>query len=324
MKLINLRQLQELYTTEGARTVFERLTALILQNYGRNLKSIRVQRGDGGVDSFEGDYGAEITVYQCKYFIGNIDKTQKEQIKKSLNVALNNGKFKLKRWVLCIPKNLSEAEQSWFSEFKKTIEKDNDIMIDYIGEDFYINELLKDKNKEIRNHIFKEQYELILGRVEEALNRLSNKEKNEHDEKFLYKVLKELNEEHFLKILEKITTYGSYSKYESTKIATFLFWSQRPSNCFINGKVEKKYRKFITNLTHLRIFMSINFFKREDSLQIQDDEYYLYPDFNSDFGCFDKESNQVYDNYYEKLTEICNAVEKSYEKLIKKAKKEIF
>lgn len=83
---------------------------------------MQTRRGDGGLDIlFEN--GNEWTVYQCKnYILGKIDKEKRpKQIKDSFNKAVEtaakSGKV-LKKWVLCIPRNMDVDEIEWWKAFK--------------------------------------------------------------------------------------------------------------------------------------------------------------------------------------------------------------
>mgnify|MGYP000008786583 CR=1 FL=1 len=81
------------YTLSGARDRFETIcTTLFKKIYsGRTVRSVKVKKGDGGVDVFVGDIGVEpIHVIQCKYFSNDFGDSQKSQIRDSFQTAIKS------------------------------------------------------------------------------------------------------------------------------------------------------------------------------------------------------------------------------------------
>lgn len=109
---------------EGARTAFERACEMIIgwKRRPETVRGIRVQQGDGGIDVYVGDFGnTPIDVYQCKYFIHGIDDSQKQQIRNSYKTAVSSADFKVNKWYLCLPVNLSIPETTWFEGWSKSL-----------------------------------------------------------------------------------------------------------------------------------------------------------------------------------------------------------
>lgn len=113
--------LAEKYKEEGARSKFEDICADIISNIYRTKEvyKVRLSRGDGGIDVFHGDIDNAVDVYQCKYFLGKLDASRKQQIKESFNTAKNTLGDKMKTWTLCISCDLSLDEHKWWSKFVK-------------------------------------------------------------------------------------------------------------------------------------------------------------------------------------------------------------
>lgn len=111
--------LAEMYKEEGARFKFEDICADIISNIYKfqGVYKVRISRGDGGVDVFHGDIDKSVEVYQCKYFLGKLDQSRKQQIKKSFNTAKNRLGHKMKTWTLCISCDLSLEEYEWWRKF---------------------------------------------------------------------------------------------------------------------------------------------------------------------------------------------------------------
>jgi hypothetical protein len=112
------------------RQAFEDIAALILRAIVPGSRRVRVYRGDGGVDVYEGRYGvdAEVDVYQIKYFPSVWGDTQKQQIRDSYETARNNSDFNLNRWFLCVPVRLTKEDIRWFDEWRRKQDKPIEII----------------------------------------------------------------------------------------------------------------------------------------------------------------------------------------------------
>lgn len=169
----DFKYFRDKYTIEGARSIFEvitqRLISIIYPN--ESVKTIQASRGDAGIDIAKGDIGInQITVYQCKFFLDKIEKTQEEQIKKSLKRAINTDEYSLKEWILVIPKlQLTLNEQKWWDKLKTDTQNVNNLKIDIITGEKFIH-LCKINN--IYNQIFEIEDSL---KLDEILNILKKK-----------------------------------------------------------------------------------------------------------------------------------------------------
>lgn len=115
----------------GARLAFENAceTLIRVQHPDKNVKSVRIKQGDGGIDIFLGNLGVEpIDVFQCKFFLDNVGTSQKSQIDKSFLKAKQSNKFSLKSWTLCLPKEFDIDEHNWFSKWK--LKKEEEFSLD--------------------------------------------------------------------------------------------------------------------------------------------------------------------------------------------------
>ena len=119
MALNPFEQLQQVVTEP--RQSFEDVVAIILRCTIPGSRRVRVYRGDGGVDVFNGTYGAEgkVDVYQIKYFSAQWEESQKRQIKDSYNTARNSPDYRLDKWILCVPTRLTKNDIRWFDEWRE-------------------------------------------------------------------------------------------------------------------------------------------------------------------------------------------------------------
>jgi hypothetical protein len=88
------------------------------RHQGSDLRQVEGASGDEGLDIFEGEFGGNLTIWQCKAFPNGIGESQKGQIRESLNTALRN--FKPINWILCLSVNLDSKASRWWEDYKKS------------------------------------------------------------------------------------------------------------------------------------------------------------------------------------------------------------
>lgn len=159
---VRLLDLQLIYGVDGAREHFEHLCARLIHSKFPDSKGVRVHQGDGGVDTFVGNWADSggIHVFQVKFFPSGLGKVQKQQVRDSFNTCLSNQHFTTTKWTLCLPLDLSKDEIPWFNTWKQenatdTLTQDN---IDYWGETELGELLLKSENRGIKEDFFKEEH----------------------------------------------------------------------------------------------------------------------------------------------------------------------
>ncbi len=106
----------------GAREAFANTCEDLFrqEHLGEDVSQVRVHQGDGGVDVYVGKIGVEpIIVYQCKFFLETVGKSQKEQIRKSFKTVISSKEFEVKKWVVCIATQMSIDENIWFNKWAK-------------------------------------------------------------------------------------------------------------------------------------------------------------------------------------------------------------
>jgi|694.fasta_scaffold85123_2 hypothetical protein len=104
---------------EGARAAFERACVSLLRKIYPEAKQVRANPGDDGVDVYVGEIGiAPIVVYQCKFHLEQIGRSQRAKIRSSFRTAIESKCFKMEKWVLCLPKVLDLSESRWWADFR--------------------------------------------------------------------------------------------------------------------------------------------------------------------------------------------------------------
>ncbi len=148
---------------EGARSAFEKVCEdLFRKIYTDNsVTQIEARQGDGGIDILIGEIGIEpITIIQCKFFLEEFNESQKSQIRKSFNTAINSKEYELKKWILCIPYVFDIKQAGWFSNWK------NKMLLQHNKKKEFIN--IKNGNELISLLKHKELYNKTFN-IEEAL-----------------------------------------------------------------------------------------------------------------------------------------------------------
>ncbi len=123
---------------EGARAAFEKACESLIRRTNSNLtaQAVRANPGDEGIDIYVGDLDRdEIDVYQCKFHLEKLGPSQQRQIRESFLKAVNSPKYRLKKWVLCLPKVLDFKENQWWSKFRRRNRESFKIAIELMNGD---------------------------------------------------------------------------------------------------------------------------------------------------------------------------------------------
>ena len=88
-------------------------TRLILAEWSE-VNPVEGKGGDEGLDTYIGKIDGELKVFQFKYFCDRIRKSQRAQIKNSLQTALSH--HNLLSWTLVLPIDMNLTEQRWFHD----------------------------------------------------------------------------------------------------------------------------------------------------------------------------------------------------------------
>jgi Restriction endonuclease len=120
----------------GARDAFEPACESLFRKLypNKNVKTVAVKKGDGGIDIFIGELGVKpITVIQCKFFLDSFAEVQQAQVRESFKTAIEATEYELKDWILCVPRELPIDETSWWSKWKSKMVKQYNKSDDFIS-----------------------------------------------------------------------------------------------------------------------------------------------------------------------------------------------
>jgi hypothetical protein len=157
---------------EGSRQVFEDSCAKAFSKEFEDAYPIKCNPGDEGIDVFVGDFSDKIDVYQCKCFFYEIADSQIGQINASFKKAMESREYKLKKWILCVPKSLTIDEVKWWSNWKKRKEEKFKVEIELMDSIKILN-LIKKHNLHLE--LFDEE-ELI--KLDQILEHLAKKKQS--------------------------------------------------------------------------------------------------------------------------------------------------
>jgi hypothetical protein len=175
---VKLTHLQILWGLAGAREKFEEMVAQLIHVQQPDSQRVRIVKGDGGLDSFEGSLSdpGGIDVYQVKYFPEKIEDAQKKQIRESFATARDSKKFEVKSWTLCLPIDMSTDEMEWFEGWAKTQAASGIEIRKPWGALHIEGLLLQEENRTIREAFFREENAELLraqaGHLEKILQEL--------------------------------------------------------------------------------------------------------------------------------------------------------
>lgn len=159
----DFRYLREQHGDAGAREIFEKICSQLFASlYGSDSHNIRASQGDEGIDILIGDFSAPIDVFQCKFFIDGIGSSQKQQISNSFDRANESNVFKMKRWVLCLPCEMTVKEFQWWSEWKNRMTELYGIQIELYDGCYLITQL---KKQEMYSSAFDDDIRLKLDEI---------------------------------------------------------------------------------------------------------------------------------------------------------------
>lgn len=171
---VKLIDLQLIYGVAGAREKFEDLASQLVEGEQPDVDKVRIVQGDGGIDVYSGDITdpAGIDIFQCKFFPQGLDDSQKEQIRKSYRTCRDSTQFKVRRWTLCLPVDLSIEEKKWFEDWRGKQTGSTIVIEDPWGALKLEGLLYQEKNRGLKEAFFKEEHLTQIREIHSLLQRL--------------------------------------------------------------------------------------------------------------------------------------------------------
>lgn len=128
---------------------FQRLCFHLLKERhpGAGIKAVEDAGGDEGIDAYIGQLAEGSTIWQCKSFAQGVGKSQRDQIKRSLERALRH---KPRRWILCLSVNMDAKAHRWFEGLGQSYAKRVEIGLFQAFD--IVHELIH--RRSLRNHFF--------------------------------------------------------------------------------------------------------------------------------------------------------------------------
>jgi WD40 repeat protein len=141
----------------GASEDFEQMLALLVRATSGDGNLVFANPGDWGIDVLVGDLRGRVTVWQAKYFMRGVARSQQSQIAASFDsasrAAASHG-YTLERWVLCIPASLDPPTTQWWAGWKAEQERDSGVSIELWDETILRGLLLRPEAGDVRRHYY--------------------------------------------------------------------------------------------------------------------------------------------------------------------------
>ncbi|HZN15799.1 MAG TPA: hypothetical protein VFB78_16140, partial [Acidimicrobiales bacterium] len=67
-------------SVEGGRALFEELVRQLVAIEHPDVENVRAAPGDWGIDAFIGDLAGSLAVWQAKYFLSGVGRSQRAQV----------------------------------------------------------------------------------------------------------------------------------------------------------------------------------------------------------------------------------------------------
>lgn len=156
--VIDLAALRARLGAETARAEFERMIEDIVALKHPDVRTVRANPGDWGIDAFVGELtsGGSVMVWQAKYYIDDFDRTQKDEVtrayKSACKAATEQG-YTVAAWTLCIPRSLDGPEMTWWTTWKKSRKKDG-VVFDLMDEGEIRRRLMAPNAEHVRANYF--------------------------------------------------------------------------------------------------------------------------------------------------------------------------
>lgn len=129
--MIDLRVMRDRWTEDGAREVFAQLVTMCVRSNYAGARAIRPNPGDDGVDTFVGEFGQDVKVWQAKYFCDGLGDSQQKQIRASFKTCMSSSFApRVKLWTLCVPCDLSIDEEKWWQMWRAKAARKHPVAIE--------------------------------------------------------------------------------------------------------------------------------------------------------------------------------------------------
>ena len=104
----------------GARNVFEKAIDELLraENQSKEVHLVKAAPGDGGIDVYVHQPDG-IDIYQCKFFMGSMNRSRWAQITNSFETAMKPKGVKILNWFLCMPREMQKEDINTWNKFLK-------------------------------------------------------------------------------------------------------------------------------------------------------------------------------------------------------------
>jgi hypothetical protein len=155
--MINFHAHQVRAGSFGASEDFEKMLGLLVQATVGEANLVFANPGDWGIDVLVGDLNEQVTIWQAKYFIRGVEKSQKYQIAASFASALRAASahgYTVRRWVLCIPSSMDGPAMRWWQGWSNERQRSAGVAIELWDETRLRELLIQPAAAHVRRHYY--------------------------------------------------------------------------------------------------------------------------------------------------------------------------
>ncbi|WP_235498257.1 hypothetical protein [Frankia sp. R43] len=117
----------------GARADFEQMVAQLVDVFYPGARQVSANPGDGGIDVFHGRLDGRIIVWQSKYFMPQVVRSHRDQIRESFASAQKDARahgYVIDEWILCVPSSMDHPTTLWWDGWRRAQEAETSTRID--------------------------------------------------------------------------------------------------------------------------------------------------------------------------------------------------
>lgn len=120
---------------EAGRVRFAEMVVDLVNLIHGGVRDVYANPGDWGIDAFVGtlDEGESVLVWQSKFFIDGVRKTQQHEIRDSFTSCIEAAEregYVVRAWTLCIPESMDGPTTKWWDGWKKRMQQQHGLVIE--------------------------------------------------------------------------------------------------------------------------------------------------------------------------------------------------
>jgi hypothetical protein len=141
----------------GAREDFEHMIAMLIAATRPSARLVAANPGDWGIDVLVGNLSGLVVVWQAKYFWPSVTRRNWSAIRESFRSAISAAavnKYRVRRWVLCIPSSMDGPTAKWWDAWRARMQRQTGVHIELWHETMLRTLLVTPDAAHVRRHFY--------------------------------------------------------------------------------------------------------------------------------------------------------------------------